>query len=549
MSVEATVEGERDLADVPRLLESLPRRICDIASLNLARNPEADALREDDRAWSYRELAAAVDGVAARLDAAGVRPGDRVLIVSENCAALIALLFAVTRLDAWATIVNARLSSREVDAIRAHCTPRRCIYLSHVSDEAAAHGARHGASQQLSVGSMGDVLLGPTDEAAEPENVAADPPLRVACLIYTSGTTGNPKGVMLTHRNLLFIARVSSALRALGADDRIYGVLPIAHVYGLASVCLGALLAGACLQLEARFSARAMRDALNRHGVSVLQGVPSMYARLVDLARAEGRALQAPRLRCCFAGGAPLDPSLKADVERLLGRVLHNGLGLTEAAPTVAQTRLWSPRSDCSVGMLLPGLEMRLVDPREGETRDVPRGEPGELWVRGPSVMRGYYRDAELTASTISADGWLNTGDIVRRGEDGALFVVGRSKELIIRSGFNVYPVEVEAVLNSHPAVTHSAVVGRPVAGNEEVVAFVELATGAAATASEIAAFAATQLAPFKRPCEIVILPSLPVAANGKVLKHRLREVAQRSPRSDPARVNAACGLTQEEST
>jgi long-chain acyl-CoA synthetase len=549
VSVAATADAERELSDVPRLLESLPRRICDIASINLARNPDADALRENDRAWTYRELAETVDGVAARLDAAGVRPGDRVLIVSENCAALIALLFAVTRRDAWATIVNARLSPREVDAIRAHCTPRRCIYLSHASDEAAAHAARHGASERLAVGSMGEVAIGAIDDAARPEDVAADPALRVACLIYTSGTTGNPKGVMLTHRNLLFIARVSSALRALSGDDRIYTVLPISHVYGLASVSLGGLFAGACLQLEPRFSAQAMRDALETRGATVLQGVPSMYARLVDLAGAHSRPLQAPRLRCCFAGGAPLDPALKASVEALLGRVLHNGLGLTEASPTVAQTRLSSPRSDCSVGPLLPGLEMRLVDPRDGGGREVPDGEPGELWVRGPSVMRGYYRDAELTARTISADGWLNTGDIVCRGDDGALSVVGRSKELIIRSGFNVYPVEVESVLNSHPAVTLSAVVGRAVPGNEEVVAFVELASGAGVTPGEIAAFAATRLAPFKRPCEIVIVPSLPVAANGKVLKHRLREAAQRLARSDPERVNVACSLSREGSS
>jgi long-chain acyl-CoA synthetase len=548
VSVAPGADAERELADVPRLLESLPRRICDIASLNLARNPAADALREDERAWTYGELAATVDSVAARLDAAGVRPGDRVLIVSENCAALIALLFAVTRQDAWATIVNARLSPREVDSIRAHCTPRRCIYLSHVSESAAAHAARHGASVRLPVGSMGDVTMGAIDPTAQPEDVAVDAPSRVACLIYTSGTTGDPKGVMLTHRNLLFIARVSSTLRALSGDDRIYGVLPISHVYGLASVSLGGLSAGACLQIEPRFSARAMRDALERHGVTVLQGVPSMYAKLVDFARRDPRPLRASRLRCCFAGGAPLDPALKATVERLLGRVLHNGLGLTEASPTVAQTRLWAPRSDCSVGPLLPGLEMRLVDPRGADRRDAAPGEPGELWVRGPSVMRGYYRDADLTARTISSDGWLNTGDIVRRGDDGALFVVGRSKELIIRSGFNVYPVEVESVLNSHPAVTLSAVVGRAVPGNEEVVAFVELASGASATPAEIAVFAATQLAPFKRPCEIVIMPSLPVAANGKVLKHRLSEMARQRPRPDLARTDADCKLSPEES-
>jgi acyl-CoA synthetase (AMP-forming)/AMP-acid ligase II len=173
---------------------------------------------------------------------------------------------------------------------------------------------------------------------------------------------------------------------------------------------------------------------------------------------------------------------------------------------------------------------MRIVDLRDAKQRDVPEGDAGELWVRGPNVMRGYYRDPALTARTIDAEGWLNTGDIARRGPDGALFIVGRTKELIIHSGFNVYPVEVESVLNAHPAVTHSAVVGRSVEGNEEVVAFVELAPGANATPDELAHFAAESLAPYKRPAEILILPALPAAASGKILKHRLRALAAREP-------------------
>ena len=239
--------------------------------------------------------------------------------------------------------------------------------------------------------------------------------------------------------------------------------------------------------------------------------------------------LDAPALRLCYAGGSPLTPALKADAERAFGAPLHNGYGLTEASPTIAHTRLDAPRDDCSVGLILPGLEMRiadLTDPRQGNALEA---EPGELWVRGPNVMRGYYRDPAVTARTIDPEGWLNTGDIARRDPDGALFIVGRTKELIIRSGFNVYPVEVESVLNAHPAVLQSAVVGRPVDGNEAVVAFVELSPGATATPGELVCFAAERLAPYKRPTEVVILPALPTAATGKILKHRLRAMATRS--------------------
>jgi acyl-CoA synthetase (AMP-forming)/AMP-acid ligase II len=437
----------------------------------------------------------------------------------------VALLFAIARVDAWAVLVNARLSSREIDAIRDHCAPRRSIYLLHVSADARDHALRHGAVETMTIPGVGDVQVGPLHATCQPEPVTADPALQVAVLLYTTGTTGDPKGVLLTHRNLLFIARVSSTLRRLDARDRVFGVLPISHVYGLASVCLGSLYAGACVQLEARYSPAAMAHAMQTSGLTIVQGVPAMYAKLLD--HLDNKPLVAPRLRFLYAGGSPLDPALKAAVEQRLRMTLHNGYGLTEASPTVTQTRLDAPRGDCSVGPPIPGVAVRIVDAKGDE---VAAGDAGELLVRGPNVMRGYYRNAELTARTVNIEGWLNTGDMARRGTDGALFIVGRSKELIIRSGFNVYPSEVEGVLNAHPAVTHSAVVGRTVPGNEEVVAFVELAPGNVATSEDIACFAAQRLAPYKRPAEIVILPGLPVSATGKILKHQLRVRAQASP-------------------
>jgi acyl-CoA synthetase (AMP-forming)/AMP-acid ligase II len=189
----------------------------------------------------------------------------------------------------------------------------------------------------------------------------------------------------------------------------------------------------------------------------------------------------------------------------------------------VSQTRLDAPRADLSIGPPVPGIEIRIVA-RDG--RPVARGETGELHVRGPNVMLGYYRAPELTAGVVGADGWFRTGDLAREDAEGYLFIAGRTRELIIRSGFNVYPIEVEGVLNEHPAVSQSAVVGRAVASDEEVVAFVELRAGATATAEELRAFASERLAPYKRPGVVVILAALPATATGKVLKSRLRELA-----------------------
>jgi long-chain acyl-CoA synthetase len=431
--------------------------------------PGAPALIDRGITWTYAQLRREVAQQATLLRDAGVRPGDRVMVVSENCAAQVALLFAIASIDAWIVNVNARLSSGELDAIEAHCGARLVV---RIDDGVAACGALNA-------------------------HCTPETDFEIAALIYTTGTTGAPKGVMLTHASLLFVAQASSTLRAVVATDRAYGVLPVSHVYGFTSVLLGTLYAGACVLLEARFTPAALLAALP--SLTILQGVPAMYARVLD---AVGDVPISSALRFLYAGGSPLDPDLKVRVERAFGLPLHNGYGLTETAPTVSQTRLDAPRSDSSVGFAIPGVEVKLV------------GE--ELWVRGPNVMRGYYKGA----AAVDADGWFNTGDMARIDADGAIFITGRTKELIIRSGFNVYPLEVETAINAHRDVALSAVVGRPLAdGNEEVVAYVQPRAGCT---PDLHDWLAGRLAPYKRPARIVLMAALPAAPNGKVLKHKL---------------------------
>ena len=483
----------------------------------------APALADTRGEWTWRELEHGRKQLAELLLTLGVRAGDRVMVVGENCATLVALLFAISSVHAWVVNVNARLSPREVDAIRAHCGARRVLYLGDDSPDAKHHAERIQATR-LSLGRWGTISVSPLDERATPEPFEGNPARDVAALVYTTGTTGEPKGVMLTHANLLFIARTAVELRGITPEDRVYGILPLSHVYGLASVCLGTLRAGASLHLQARFNPASMAEWIAARRLSVCQGVPAMYAKLLEhLKTRNASKLDAPALRFIYAGGSPLSAALKREVEGAFGLTLHNGYGLTEASPTITQTRHDEKRGDCSVGRALPGVEVRIVD-REGH--DVARGEVGELWARGPNVMKGYYRAPEATAAAMRPGRWLATGDLARQGDDGAYFIEGRLKELIIRSGFNVFPVEVEAVLNAHPEVTQSAVVGRCVGGDEEVVAFVELVPGARVDAAALIEYAAASLAPYKRPAEIVILPSLPAAPSGKVLKARLAALA-----------------------
>ncbi|MFY9645052.1 MAG: AMP-binding protein, partial [Terriglobales bacterium] len=407
------------------------------------------------------------------------------------------------------------------DLIRNHCGARRVIYTTSVSAQAREHAKRHGAITQ-EVAGLGPLAIGPLNQAVEPEPVDADAAQRVAALIYTSGTTGLPKGVMLTHRNLLFVAAVSASIRSLTPEDRLYGVLPMSHAVGLSIVMLGCLLSGATLYLASRFDPVSTLATLEREQLTVVLGAPSMFSLFADYAKLKGlKSLKFPGLRIISSSGAPLQPALKAQVESLFGMTLYNGYGVTECSPNISQAVVGEHRTDTSVGKILPGVEVQLVG---SDQTPVANGEVGELWVRGPNVMKGYYRAPEETAAAINSEGWFNTRDLARL-ENGYLFIVGRSKELIIRFGENVYPAEVEAVLNSNPAVLRSAVIGRTVEGTqggEEVIAYVQLKPSATASEQDLAHYAAQHLAPYKRPSHILLVSSMPLTPTGKVVKGEL---------------------------
>jgi long-chain acyl-CoA synthetase len=494
-------------------------RIHDLISMHLPHLADHTAFVEGSSRWTYGAFQSTLDALASFLKDAGLKPGDRLMIVGENSVAQLAAIMAASRLNAWAVIVNARLSANEIAGIESHCDPRLALFTHATSDDALTHGQARNAAVHHVAGI--DFSLTPARAEAAEEPVVADCREQVAALIYTTGTTGNPKAVMLTHANLGFTSATSRLARNTNEDDVIYAALPLSHVYGLTTVVLSGLWGGATLHLVARFDAHHLLQALSE-GLTFFMGVPAMYLRLLALHEG-GEAVHAPRLRFVHCGGAPLDPALKNRVEAMFNLPINNGYGMTEASPTITVVPYNQRCDDMTVGYPIPELETRVVD---DQGRPVAQGEVGELLIRGPNVMKGYYKAPEQTAAVLSPDGWLSTNDLVRQAPDGAFYIMGRLKDLIIRSGFNVYPSEVEAALNAHPSVVQSCVVGKAVESDEQVIAFVEVDPHVPFDEVAVKAFVAERLAPYKRPQRIIPIDRLPAAQSGKVLKKAVQDMA-----------------------
>lgn len=470
---------------------------------------------QDGRDVSLRQLGQMADALAAELCASGVREGDRVLIVAENCPEHVALLLACSRVGAWSCGVNARMAPGEVAAF-ADKADARCIYFTAAVSSAAQ---RHAQSYRPLNSALPGLLRSPAREprAAVPGELAR----RVAAVIFTSGTSGMPKGVMVTHDGLLHFGRVSAQSRQLGFRDRSYAYLPMTHIFGLGTVLAASLHAGAALVMRSQFDPGDILDALARHAVSQLQGPPTLFARLlahIDDAGAGRPAV--PHLRYLYTGAGPLDAGLKRRVEACFGMPMHHGYGLSEYAGSLHVTALGQHRGDTSAGLPVEGAEVRVT----GDAgQELPAGERGELWLRGRGLMAGYFRDAEATAQAMRPGGWYASGDIGCKDAQGALFVVGRLKEMIIRSGFNVYPAEVETVLRDFPDVREAAVLGLPEdGGNEQVIAFVALRPDRTLDRAALDAHLRACLSPYKRPAQVHVVSSFPMTQSGKILKREL---------------------------
>lgn len=469
--------------------------------------PDAIAYRDASRTLGFAAAAAATQRLARWLRRLGLDCGERLLIVAENDVATPLLLLAAQRLGAWPAIVNARCGAAELAAMCDCASPRLLLFCCGGS-ESALRLARQALARSIDDPDCGRLAVASAVPASP-----GDPGLPAGLLLFTSGTTGKAKAVIWSHAGLLELGRVLAASRATGFGAMVQCAAPLSHIMGISNF-MAALQAGATLRLMPRLDSAALVEAIAAGEVTHLSLVPTAYLRLCDHLEAEGRTLAGCGLRYVSSGGAPLDAALKARVERLLGLRLVNGYGMTECAP-VSRTRPDCDAPAHCIGWPEAGVELRM---------DAAPGAVGELLVRSATRMLGYFGQPGETAAALRDDGWLATGDLAEQRPDGSFCIVGRCKEMIIRSGFNVYPAEVEAALNAHPAVRQSAVLGRRLAdGNEEVFAFVQRRHGDATSAEAILREVAPQLAPYKRPTHLVLMDELPLGATGKVAKPVLR--------------------------
>jgi long-chain acyl-CoA synthetase len=482
----------------------------------VARQPGRPAIRMDDLVLTYGQLHDAAGRAASLLASVGVEPGDRVGLMLPNVPAFPIAFYGALAAGAVVVPMNPLLKSREV-AYYLGDSGAKVIFAWHAAAGEAAKGAADAGAQMIAVEEpdlsgplAGHAPLSPWADAADGDD---------AVILYTSGTTGTPKGAQLTHAGLARNAELTArTLLGNSPDDVMMGCLPLFHVFGLTCGLNATVTAGGTLTLLPRFDAGKALEIIYRDGVTIFEGVPTMYAAMLHHPDADPS--HAASLRVCVSGGAAMPVEVLRGFEAKFGCVILEGYGLSETSPVASFNHPDKVRKPGSVGTPVEGVEMRLVGD-SGAT--VPSGEVGEIAIRGHNVMKGYWDRPEATAEAIP-DGWFRTGDLARCDEDGYYFIVDRKKELIIRGGYNVYPREIEEVLHEHPAVAEVAVVGIPHPElGEEVGAAVALKPGAAATPEELRAFTKERVAAYKYPRHVWLVAELPKGPTGKILRREVR--------------------------
>ena len=483
-----------------------------------ARHPERSALRVGDRSWTYAELAGLVSAAARELVDAGVPVGGRVLLVAPTSAEFVVAYYGILAAGGVAVTVNTMCTEAELGYFLddAGC----CAAIGRRGTGDAVWAA--GRSRGLPVWLLDGTVLEPGRPGVE---MVPRPPDDVAVLLYTSGTTGRPKGAELTHANIAAATAGVVEGLGLGEGERLGTALPLFHVYGQVVVMGSAIRCGATLSLLHPFDPDGVLRLAVEHRLGVLAGVPTMWTDMLHANTAVTRADLAA-LRITLSGGAPLPADVVRALRDRFGATLLEGYGLSEATGVATICRPAEDRRQGSVGRALPGVEVTVLDP---DGAPAPAGAVGEIAIRGPVVMRGYRGRPDATAA-ILREGRLLTGDLGRMDADGHLWIVDRTKDLVIRGGYNVYPREIEEVLHEHPAVREVAVVGVPDERlGEEVAAVVAPRAGAEIDPDQLRDWLAVRLAAYKVPRIYLLVDALPKGSTGKILKRAIDRADVRS--------------------
>jgi long-chain acyl-CoA synthetase len=479
-------------------------------------DPDGVAVVAPDRV-TFASLAGDSGRVAAHL-ATRIQPGDRVALLAGNELAFVHAYLGTLAAGGVAVPVNGSSPSLELARELAMVDPSLLIASPTYSDLARRACAQAEATVPLYVHDVADTDELPADALAPVARDASD----LAVLLFTAGTAGSPKPAMLTHGSLLANLQQMQAHPGLRVDstDVALAVLPLFHVFGL-NVVLGlSLMAGASVSLIDHFHPTETLTRLRQDGVTIVGAVPAILEAWLALDEATAPPDAFARVRLCVSGAAPLAPELVGAMRERFAIDVHDGYGLTEASPVVTTSAVAAKPRAGSVGPPLPGVEIRLVDV---DGNDVLEGDPGEILVRGPNVFAGYWGDADATARVLGPDGWLHTGDVGVADDDGWLSLVERAKDVVIVSGFNVYPGEVEHVLAQHPDVADVAVVGEPhPRTGETVVAYVVPKPGRHPDPVELLRHAGRRLARYKLPTRVELVDELPRSFAGKLLRREL---------------------------
>lgn len=473
------------------------------------------------RSLSFEDVDMLAGKFAGGLASLGIERGDHVLLHLPNSWQWIVAYHAIARLGCVVIPANILNSPTEVSYMLTDAGAKAIVTTAERLARISCSQIAISVDEMPGAVAFDDVLAG---EWRGPVVVAPDDLFTIG---YTSGTTGKPKGAMLRQGNIFASVAMTATVHVRTHIDRVYSALPFPHVYGnvVMNCCF---LAGTHLTAPARFDAGEALGAISRLGITLFEGVPTMYYQMLAhpaLAKADFRSLTR-----CTVGGQTIPTAKLEAIVRHFGCPALELWGMTEVGgPATSHSPYWQARHS-SIGLPFPGMEARVADASCPE-RDAPNGQPGELMVRGPLVMKGYWNRPEATAEAINADGWLATGDVAIRQDDGYLFIVDRKKDMILTAGYNIYPAELEHVIAQHPSVAMVAVVGVPNEEKGEVpIAYVVLLPNAEADSAALVAHCRASLAAYKVPRAIRFVEDLPRTSTGKIMRRQLQPQSERNP-------------------